>query len=208
MRIVASCRLCAGAAYQSPPVFLAGSSNPKVLVIGQNPGEIKPDDVDRLWWADKMADAYSKSPSLDGAGVLLKNWYDWDFGTSGGAKRMGQVFGDSWVENGDFAFTNAVRCRTPGNKAPTAEMVDNCTTYTRKLMFNFHLKAIVMMGQVAVGQVLGADAHKLSWATPRRHPKLGIIMSIKHYASWHGEDLKDSREAWARVAKEIGVEAR
>jgi hypothetical protein len=60
-----------------------------------------------------------------------------------------------------------------------------------------------MVGLIARNAILGDDSEKLEWGVPRKHPKLGIVMAIKHYSAWEaGEEVAYS-DAFKRILEAI-----
>lgn len=174
------CRVCAGSAFQSPPVLCAGNFSAPIIVIGQNPGVMDKDPV-------RMA----KGQELLDREVMLtvsemESFYQEDFGTSHGAKVLSRLFGEDWLTNGMFCFTNAVRCRIAANESPSEQMQVSCRSYTKDLIKG--RKAIVLMGAIARKQVLQHDADLVPWGSLRQHPRFGYVFAIKHYAAWKGDE--------------------
>lgn len=194
----ADCKVCEGAGYQTPPVLYAGNPNAKVIAIGQNPGEIKATDQDRQFWMT----ALSRMDAKDVASILPA-WYQWDFGTSPGHNHMASVFGSSaWLLNGEVMWTNAVRCRTKNNASPPEAMITACNVWTEALLEG--RKAVIMVGNVARQQVLGSEAAKLEWGVPRKHPRFGMVMAIKHYAAWTSSaETKQYAEGFQRIMEKL-----
>lgn len=177
----AECRVCEEAAYQTPPVLYAGQPTAPIVALGQNPGEIKPGDVARQEWMK----IFEHLPSSD-LHSFIPIWYMWDFYGSPGYKRLSRVFGKDWMLNGEIIWSNVVRCRTILNAAPSIEMFSTCKSWTNQLLEG--RKGIIMVGGRARDQILGADARKLEWGAPKRHPELGFILAIKHYAAWEDKE--------------------
>lgn len=192
----AQCRVCEGAAYQTPPVLFAGHPDSPIVSIGQNPGEIKKTDTARQQWMH-LFDTMPAEIMMP----IMPAWYTWDFLFSPGYTRMSKVFGKNWLSNGGMIWTNAVRCRTPGNASPSREMANTCITWTQHLLENRN--AIIMVGGLARHQILGEDAKKLPWGIPKRHPKLGFLLAIKHYSAWKDDDVSLYKEAFKRVREKI-----
>jgi uracil-DNA glycosylase len=192
----ASCRVCEGAAYQTPPVFYAGGPNAPILAVGQNPGEFKITDKDRMVWSE----LFKKADPQDVAS-LMPLWYQWDFSTSPGYHRLEQVFGLDWLTEGIVMWSNAVRCRTKNNAVPEPQMIESCKVWTNSLLDD--RKAIIMVGNLAKHQVLGSEASMLDWGAPRKHPRLGIIMAIKHYSAWEASDAATYSEAFQRIRSKV-----
>jgi hypothetical protein len=60
-----------------------------------------------------------------------------------------------------------------------------------------------MVGNVARSAVLGEDAAKLEWGVPRRHPKFGIVLAIKHYSAWASKDEAVYAQAFDKTRKAL-----
>jgi uracil-DNA glycosylase len=192
----AECRICEGAAYQTPPVLYAGHGTSPIIAIGQNPGEIKDSDMARQRWLDIF-----NNLSDDNVSKFMPVWYMWDFYDSPGYKRLSQVFGKGWLMDGQIMWTNAVRCRTEGNATPSKEMLKTCKTWTEQLLED--RKAIIMVGGAARHQIMREEVKKLDWGVPKRHPSLGLILAIKHYSAWKGDDVKTYRKAVKKLKEAI-----
>lgn len=137
---------------------------------------------------------------------LMPSWYSWDFYGSHAHQMLGFVFGPGWLLKGEIMWTNAVRCRTPDNVTPIPDMIAACSTWTQSLIRD--RKAVIMVGGIARNQVLGDDADKLDWGIPRRHPRLGYVMAIKHYAAWKSADAGKYQVAFERIQNRIKEDAK
>lgn len=192
----AMCRACEGAAYQTPPVLYAGYPDAPIIAIGQNPGEIKTTDEARNAWLEIFQHSNEEELSKH-----MAFWYAWDFYDSPGYSRLEKIFGQGWLLEGNMAWTNAVRCRTKGNAPPSGNMITACKTWTEQVIEG--RKAIIMVGGVARSQVMGEDARKLEWGSPRKHPDLGFILAVKHYSAWKGTEAKIYADAVKRVKERV-----
>ena len=172
-----SCRLCEGAAYQLPPFLYAGSSNPQIMIIAQNPGEIS-DTPEGKWRMDliKLLD--------DAPAETIKTIYDVDFITSHGYSQMEKIFGENWLTHGKFMYTNAVRCRTIDNVPPSSEMEINCMAWTSQLPIT---KIVVLMGKVAMRQFCNmvSKPELEAWKKVKltRGRTTTYVITIPHYAA-------------------------
>lgn len=193
----ASCDVCEGSGYQTPPVLFAGNPDAPLLAIGQNPGEMKESDVNRMAWMHMMEGMIPDKILFP----FMPFWYQWDFTTSPGYKRLSKVFGNKWVEEGLIAWTNAVRCRTPDNASPPKQMIEACFSWTQQLLEG--RKGVIFVGAVARLQVLKERHLRLPWGVPKKHPRLGLILAIKHYSAWSGDDEATYREAVKLVKKKV-----
>lgn len=195
-RACSNCRLCEGAAYQMPPFLFAGSDEPDILVIAQNPGEMKDD------WRFAIAD-YSFAAKTPEA---LKTIYDIDFITSHGYKTMGSIFGEGWLATGRFMYTNAVRCRTPGNKEPSAQMVTNCAGWTSQLPTP---PLVVLMGKTAAYQfcTMVKKPELKPWKIVKlKGHGLTHIMTIPHYVAMKShKEIEEAHELFEKASEMAGV---
>lgn len=184
----AQCRVCEGSGYQTVPLLGCGEMNAPILVIAQNPGEIKTDDAHRFFTGQALAELVERrAPDVENS---ISSWYQWDFGSSLGARRLGEIFGRRWLDSGLFYYTNAVRCRTISNRAPSDEMVENCRRFTMKLIEG--RKAIIFVGRMAVAQLLGEEMNRLRRGELKQHPKYGLLLAVGHYAAWNThEEIAD-----------------
>lgn len=189
----AKCRVCDGAAYQTPPVFFAGRQEAPIIAIGQNPGEIKDVDIARQQWI-QLFNAFDLTN-------FVPSWYLWDFVSSPGYHILKKVFGENWLANGEVVWTNAVRCRTKNNASPSRDMIEACKVWTDALLQN--RKAIIMVGAVSRLQILGPEAAKLDWGIPRKHARFGYLLAIKYYAAWDERDPIVYAEAFERIRLKV-----
>lgn len=196
-----SCRLCEGAAYQLPPFLFAGSSNPKVLVIAQNPGEIGT-DKENQWRFDLnklLVDGVTSN--------TIKTIYDVDFITSHGYKQMVKIFGENWLTNGKFMYTNAVRCRTVSNASPSDEMLNNCMGWTAQLPIP---PIVVLMGKVAMKQfcAMVKKPELPAWKIVKlnKDKKIVHVMTIPHYAAMRSHaDIAKAKDLFDEIYEEAGI---
>lgn len=186
-----SCKACDGAHYQMAPMLVSGNAvNPAILVIAQNPGEIHEDDKLR----DKLV-TMSLSPNFTSSAPALKALYDIDFGTSPMQTKIAGVFGEGWLESGRFAYTNAVRCRTPKNAHPSDEMVNNCSVWTKLVVNALKPKGIVLLGSVAFSQLFPkAEKEAIAVGEVKRHKTFGPILRLHHPSAWRFEDMFELQE--------------
>lgn len=192
------CRLCEGAAYQLPPFLFAGSDKPSILVIAQNPGEIGSDKENA--WRFTLKELAVGSPNA----IALKTIYDVDFITSYGHNQMSKIFGEGWLTNGRFMYTNAVRCRTVKNAPPSDEMVQNCMGWTAQLPIP---PLVVLMGKVAVRQfcMLMKKSELELWklVTLNKEKKATKVLTIPHYAAMRShDDMNRAKEMFERALEE------
>lgn len=184
-----SCSACVGAQYQMSPQLIAGNAtDPAILIIAQNPGEIQEGDKVRARIIEMAKTGMFDTPEA------MKAIYDVDFGTSPACKRMAAVFGDGWFESGRFAYTNAVRCRTPKNASPSNEMVTNCSVWTKAIISALKPRGLVLLGQVAYAQLFPAGDAPIDVMEMKRHKTYGPILRFPHFSAWRFEDTYQMQE--------------
>lgn len=199
-QVCALCRQCDGAAYQSPPSLFAGSLTAKIVVVGQNPGEIHDTDKFRLAMGEEMLRLCNEN----NAGKFFEAWYRADYGSSGNAKMLSEIFGNDWLNSEKFLYTNAVRCRTKANATPGEDMVVACNTWTRKLLFASKRSGVVLLGNIAASQLLGKHVDKLPVNSVRRHPRYGVLLRLPHPATWKPKQLDEIRALFDEFLLAIG----
>lgn len=173
-----TCRVCPDSGYQTGPMYYAGNPQAQILVIAQNPGEVKESDKMRM----RMVEILGNISPAEISGDALKMWYTLDFASSKAYVLMSQVFGENWItEDGIFAYTNSVRCRTPKNLPPNAAMVSACGVWTRKLVAEIQPKGIILLGSLAAQQM---EAESLPVDVMKKHPKYGPMLRLRHFATW------------------------
>lgn len=195
------CRLCAGAAYQLPPFLYAGSPTPHVLVIAQNPGEISDDGLSK--WRFDLGNLITDVTTAE----AIKTIYDVDFATSYGYHQMEKIFGENWLSNGKFMYTNAVRCRTPKNEAPSEEMELNCMGWTSQLPMP---SVVVLMGKVAMRQFCNmvTKPELPAWKRVKftYQKNLVHVMTIPHYAAMRSkDDIEKAKSLFEETLEEASI---
>lgn len=192
----ALCRKCIGAAFQCVPVFMCGASAGRFLVIGQNPSSATPIQKDELYLFSLINNHLKNSNSSD-VSISDDKWirllHQYEFGISYGRKRLDSIFGEEWLESGKYAYTNAVRCRTPEKVSPSTEMIENCRKFTTHLIYG--RDAVFFIGTVARSQYFSEDPDK-DWVID---PKLGLCVFIKHYSHWQFNKVEKYQELVKRA---------
>lgn len=190
----AMCRVCPNSAYQTYPVLGITQGDEPILVIAQNPGEIKVTDSQRMWWVERFI-REKMDPHV------MTGWYRWDFETSHGYGQFARVFGTDWLDSGKFAYTNSVRCRTPKNERPDDKMLEACKTYTHQLSEG--RKAIIYVGTLAAQLIPERLNAKLKIGVPVKS-RDGLILKIPHYAAWRDPNEVDQyRKAVDIILKNV-----
>lgn len=187
----AKCRECEGAAYQTPPPLFCGNIKAPIMVIAQNPGEIRSNDKFRLEIGARLLSVTQN----DLPDEFLEAWYMSDYVTSQNYATVSKILSGDWLDSGRYLYTNAVRCRTPKNAMPSKEMIQACAVWTRKLYFAEPRLGAILLGDVATQQLLGADESKLKIGRARKHPKFGILLRLPHPSRWSDADVTAYKEA-------------
>lgn len=140
------CRSCGlKAAHRTWPLLGYFPPEAKILVIGQNPAE--PKIMEEFWeFREKFHLKESETDPLD---YLI--WYEGWLKKSMMVKALNSFFGTDWIFSGNFAVTNAVRCRTVNNTRPSELMTDNCERFTKAITPDY--KFLVAMGGIARKQL-------------------------------------------------------
>ena len=180
------CQLCGSAAgHMTWPILGYFPPTAKILLIGQNPAESKNQQ--------EMKEYLAKwKPNFDTVNPLeYLEWYSGWFRISTMCVELEAFFGRGWFDTGLFAITNAVRCRTKNNVAPTDIMASNCRKFTIPLLERY--KYVIAMGSIARKQ-LGINAD----APPKVYTFLETdrtVLCIGHY-NWrpHVGDITRTRE--------------
>jgi uracil-DNA glycosylase len=174
-------------------MLCTGNEESDIIIIAQNPGEIKGES-----WRNLLANEMNKAPQTQECGALMKSLYRLDFESSHGYDVMSKVFGEHWLD--DWLYTNAVRCRTKGNAVPSQAMIDTCDTWTRILTTRRKARCVVFIGSIATGQFLGDAAKYVGVGVPKRHPKTrAIMLALPHYVKWHGDDFSTYEQLIKRI---------
>lgn len=193
---ISACSACKEGRYQTPPMTYAGKLSAPVLVVAQNPGEIKSGDNERRWWLDHLNDKKTYTSA-----ELMKMWYDWDFGTSSACAKLGHVFGRDWLKSGIYVFTNAVLCRTQHNHPPYPTMIQRCSHNLIEIIKVWMLERdtskispiIVAIGNIpyySLRQIFALDSiHKLgNTSVPNKEKSVsigeaGTFVMMQHFAA-------------------------
>lgn len=166
-------------------MYFAGNPKAKILVIAQNPGEIKETDTSHMRAVEYLNSIPHASLNED----ILKMWYEIDFISSPAYVTMSKVFGHEWLTDsgGIYAYTNSVRCRTPKNSMPKHDMVINCRTWTRNLIGEISPLGIIALGNVAAEQL---NALSMPNESMKKHPNFGPMLRLPHFVMWKNEDIE------------------
>ena len=196
----AQCTACRGAGYQSPPMLGLGSFEAPILVVAQNPGEINQNDDLRLAFAGLVDTSIREEWGNEVIGRIASAFYRADFEETTQHLRLARVFSRNWLSSGLYYYTNAVRCRTEFNSAPSKEMAGNCLTWTKILSAN--RSVIVTLGSVASEQVWGSNPPKPLIPTKAKIRSSGvttIAIRAPHPVIWKREVIETLRDVMVDV---------
>jgi uracil-DNA glycosylase len=157
------------------------------LIVGQNPGEITDEAFEKVG-----------KPDFSWDWRTLYDWYAKGVLNSQLGSTFNKMINPDWHHT--YLFTNAVLCRTPGNRAPSPEMQITCSIWTKQLAHQ--RKGVVLMGKVAQKQYLGEEV-----AARVRDGELSkfrgqFVLPIYHYAS-HVFDLTKYSIAFKKLVAKI-----
>lgn len=92
-------------------------------------------------------------------------------------------------------ITNVVKCRPPGNRAPTAEEAAACAPYLDRQIDLISPRLIVALGKTAATRLLGVDA-SLASLRGKLHRYRGFPVIITYHPAYLLRNLQDKAKAW------------
>ena len=84
------------------------------------------------------------------------------------------------IKREDVYITNVVKCRPPNNRDPEEDEIKACMDYLRNQVMLIKPKIIVLLGRIALQNILGKD-YKISLVRGNWIEKKGII----YMPTWH-----------------------
>lgn len=93
---------------------------------------------------------------------------------------MNQAFLGLGIKREDVYIANIVKCRPPGNRNPEADEAQACMDYLRNQVILVKPKIIVLLGSVALKNILGEE-YQISTARGKWVEKKGIL----YMPTWH-----------------------
>lgn len=183
-----ACTACPIHGHQAPPVAFVGQVYAPVLVFGQNPGQIKHTDTERLELAKRMCDTTDPVEYLE--------LYRQDFKGSYADRRLGRLFGPDWLSSNKFLYSNVVLCRTYDNVVPYDTTVKICWEHNIGPLVKLWAesgskgKLAVLMGGLAAYWTDDIEA-------------MGIpVLRIPHYVTWNRMTFERIKSEWQQsIAK-------
>lgn len=124
---------------------------------------------------------------------------------------MNMAFETLGIKREKLYIANVVKCRPPGNRNPEDDEADACLNYLRNQVILVKPKIIVLLGSVALKNILGKE-YAITASRGKWIEKKGIL----YMPTWHPAALlrdetkkidfiKDLKLV-LQMAKEIGVE--
>ena len=95
-------------------------------------------------------------------------------------KLMNQAFIGLGIKREDVYIANIVKCRPPKNRNPEKEEADACLDYLRNQVMLIKPKIIVLLGNVALKNILG-ESYGITSSRGKWIEKKGI----KYMPTWH-----------------------
>lgn len=92
-------------------------------------------------------------------------------------------------------IANAVKCRPPGNRTPTAEEMAACRPYLLRQIALLKPRLIVLMGRAAMHSVLGED-RALTTMRGRLHRFGETPVIVTYHPAYLLRNLPDKAKAW------------
>lgn len=120
-------------------------------------------------------------------------------------KLMNEAFKGIGINRDEVYIANIVKCRPPGNRNPEKDEAVACLDYLRSQVMLVQPKIIVLLGSVALKNILGEEygitASRGKWIEQKQ---------IKYMPTWHPAALlrdenkkidfwKDLKEVWAKI---------
>lgn len=167
---IMSCRRCKDGCFQTMPQPFLYSCSSKALVIAQNPGMCGNEEIEA--WHSASHDSTLERIQM----------YEKYFLASRAYSELGRLyFGHDWLRgNGPYSYTNIVHCRTRNNGTPSLEMINNCLSYTKKLIDLRNFKLIICVGALA-RQHIGWTKE---WNKLYRQRETGRLhIAVMHYSA-------------------------
>ena len=126
-------------------------------------------------------------------------------------KLMNQAFKGLGIDRDEVYIANIVKCRPPNNRNPEKDEVIACLDYLRNQVLVIKPKIIVLLGSVALKNILGEEygitKARGNWIVkkdikymPTFHPAALLRDEVKKIDFW--EDLKLVKEEYNNVKNE------
>ena len=167
---VAACRACNLCESRTQTVFGVGHPQAHWMVVGEAPGE----DEDRLG-----------EPFVDASGQLLDRMLaalQLSRGADGAPERSAYI-------------VNALKCRPPRNRNPSAEELAMCEPFLVRQIQLLQPRVILAMGRLAVQTLLRSDA-PIGRLRGKVHRYQGVPLVVTYHPSYLLRSLGEKAKAW------------
>lgn len=164
----AACQACDLCGQRKQSVFGVGDLQADWLVVGEAPGE---------------QEDLQGEPFVGQSGQLLDNMLK-----AVGLNRQAQGAGGVYI-------TNALKCRPPGNRNPTAQELATCAPYLARQVTLVQPKIIIAMGRFAV-QALLQTTEPLGKLRGQIHPYQGVPVVVTYHPAYLLRNPADKAKAW------------
>jgi uracil-DNA glycosylase family 4 len=103
-------------------------------------------------------------------------------GASG--RLLARLLEDAGIPTSDVYITNAVRCRPPGNRTPTAAEIANCRDYLLAEIERVRPRVIISVGAVALGSLIRGAKLSGSLGQVLTQPETGVPVVPTYHPSF------------------------
>lgn len=111
------------------------------------------------------------------------------------------------LQRGDNVYiANAVKCRPPNNRTPSAEEIATCLPYLQQQIALIKPKLIVLLGRAAVNSILRDDASlaslrgkTLSYSDPLGGAEIPVV--VTYHPAYLLRNLPDKAKAWEDLCR-------
>jgi DNA polymerase len=178
---VAGCRACGLCEGRTQTVFGTGHPQAHWLLVGEAPGE--QEDLQGL-------------PFVGAAGQLLD--------------RMLAALGLTRAEDGPqppaqrVYIANALKCRPPRNRNPTAQEMASCAPYLQRQIELLQPRLILALGRFAVQALLHSD-EPIGKLRGRVHHHAGVPLIVSYHPAYLLRSPLEKAKAWEDLCLAAGV---
>jgi len=182
-RAVAGCRACGLCEGRTQTVFGVGHPRAHWLLVGEAPGE--QEDLQGV-------------PFVGAAGQLLD--------------RMLAALGLTRAEDGPqpperrVYIANALKCRPPRNRNPTAEELASCAPHLQRQIELLQPRLILALGRFAVQALLHSD-EAIGKLRGRVHRHRGVPLIVSYHPAYLLRSPLEKAKAWEDLCLAAGVAA-
>jgi DNA polymerase len=110
-------------------------------------------------------------------------------------KLLEKLLGEIGLARADVFIANVLKCRPPGNRAPTPLEVESCLPYLDRQIALIQPKLIVALGKSAATTLLHAEA-TIASLRGRVHRYKGVPLIVTYHPAYLLRNLPDKAKAW------------